>query len=49
MEQTVDMETGEVLAVAVQTMAGGGTASSPVMLEASERVWIGWGWRPGRW
>ncbi|MDE0395796.1 MAG: hypothetical protein OYK82_13575 [Gammaproteobacteria bacterium] len=37
MEQTVDMETGEVLAVAVQTMAGGGAASSPVMLEASER------------
>ena len=37
MERTVDMETGEVLAVAVQTMAGGGTASSPVMLEASGR------------
>ena len=37
MERTVDMETGEVLAVPVQTMAGGGTASSPVMLEASER------------
>lgn len=37
MERTVDMETGKKLAVAVQTMAGGGTASSPVTPEASER------------
>ena len=50
-EQAVDMETGAVVTVTVQTMDGGDTASLPETLDEAERQLAGWRWRwsPKKW
>ncbi len=45
-EQAVDLETGAVVAVTVQTMDGGDTASLPVTLDEAERQLAGLGAEP---